>query len=66
MLKLKPIYEQIVREAVGELNFLQPGTEIELFDNSPGAPEGGAWLQSRIRKRIIFKDQRTRKKRCWL
>ncbi len=37
--------------------FLHPGTEIELFDQSPGAPPEGAWLESRIVKRLVYKGK---------
>ena len=47
----------IVREMGDEVKFLHPGTEIEIFDGSSGAPLDGAWLESKIRRRLIYREQ---------
>lgn len=48
----------VVRESDDSVKFLHPGTEIELFDRSPGAGPEGRWLESRIHNRITYKDVR--------
>lgn len=49
-------------EVEDSVKFLHPGTEIEVLDTSPGAPPEGAWLSSKIRKRLVWTDK-TGKKR---
>jgi len=43
----------LLREENERINFLHPGTEIQILDRSRSAPEEGAWIDSRIRERFI-------------
>ena len=54
---MKTLKNIIIEIQNNSLSFLLPNTEIEIFDNSSSAPEGGVWLDSRIRKRITYTHQ---------
>jgi len=48
---------EVSEASEGDVRFLHPGTRIEVLDRSAGAPEGGAWLDSTIRQRLVYKSK---------